>query len=81
MPLPPEELARIKSLVADYPDAPPGIEDFLWLTVPKYWDHLRVPLEEGRAALIHPRREDRHGGIRFRVGWDAGEHIAALWVL
>ena len=81
MSLPSEDLARIKRVVADYPDAPTGIENFLWLSVPSYWDHLRVPLEGRRATLIHPRREDQHGGLRFRVGWDEHECIAALWLL
>jgi hypothetical protein len=76
-----DQLARIKRLVADYPDAPAQIEQFHWFTVPRYWDHLRVPLGSGRAVLIHPRREDQHGGLRFRVGWNAEERIAALWLL
>ena len=78
---PDEDLTRIKRIVSDYPDAPPGIEDFLWLSVPKYWEHLRVPLEADRATVIYPQREDRHGGIHFRVGWDARERVAALWLL
>jgi hypothetical protein len=81
MSLPREDLDRIKRLVADYPDSPAGIEDFLWLSVPRYWDHLRVPLGERRATVIRPRREDRHGGLRFRVGWDSRERVVALWLL
>ncbi len=73
--------AQIKKVVASYPDAPRGIEHFTWLSVPKYWESLRVPNPGGRELRIVPRHEDQHGGALFRVGWDEEERVVALWIL
>jgi hypothetical protein len=81
VPLPREDLDRIKRIVADYPDAPADISDFQWMSVPRYWDCVRIPLEGRDPAVIHPLREDQHGGLHFRVGWDTVEKIAAIWLL
>lgn len=77
----PDLLERIKRVVAAYPDAPAGIEEYDWLSVPKYWDHLRVPTEQAREVLVEPRHDDQHAGQRFRVGWSEAERVAALWLL
>jgi len=71
-------LERIKRVVAGYANAPVGIEEYLWLSVPKYWESVRVP---GAGQIIEPRHEDRHGGVSFRVGWSVSERVAALWIL
>ncbi len=78
---PAERLAHIKKVVASYPDAPKGIEHYTWLSVPSYWESLRVPTAGQREVRITPRHEDQHGGVLFRVGWDEAEQVAALWIL
>lgn len=77
----PDLLRQIKRIVASYPDAPPGLEDYTWVSVPRTWEHLTVPTEDFRGLIIEPRHEDRHGGVGFRVGWNEAEQVAALWML
>jgi len=77
----PDVLARIRKVVAGYPDAPADIEEYTWLEVPRYWESLTVPVGEGREIRIEPLHEDRHGGVAFRVGWNEQERIAAVWIL
>ena len=77
----PNLLPQIKRIVASYPDAPAGIEDYTWMSVPRSWEHLTIPTEEMGGVIIEPRHEDRHGGIAFRVGWNEAEEVAALWLL
>ena len=48
------------------------------MSVPRYWESLRVP---GVGSVIEPRHEDRHGGVSFRVGWNVSERMVALWIL
>lgn len=72
-----ELLESIKKVVAGYRNAPDDIQDYTWLTAPKYWDCLKVP----GAGLIEPRHEDRHAGVSFRVGWSEPDRVAALWIL
>lgn len=77
----PEILPQIKRIIASYPDAPEGIEEYTWHSVPRSWEHLTVPVAERRQVIIEPRHEDRHGGVGFRVGWSEAEQVAALWML
>ncbi|MBI4541110.1 MAG: hypothetical protein HY704_16535 [Gemmatimonadetes bacterium] len=76
-----ELMAELKALAAEDADAPAGIEDYTWITVPRYWESVKVPTADGREVMIVPRREDRHGGLAFRVGWNEEERVAALWIL
>ena len=68
----------IKRVVAGYQNAPDGIEEYTWMSVPRYWESLRVPCV---GSVIEPRHEDRHGGVSFRVGWSVSERMVALWIL
>jgi len=77
----PDLLPQIKRIIASYPDAPPDLVEYAWVTVPRSWEHLTVPTGDQRAVIIEPRHEDRHGGIAFRVGWNEPEKVAALWML
>ncbi|MBI4409356.1 MAG: hypothetical protein HY561_06580 [Gemmatimonadetes bacterium] len=70
----------LKRLAADYPDAPADLDEYFWLSVPKYWECVTVPII-GRDVRIAPRHEDRHGGVGFKVGWNVEERVAALWIL
>jgi hypothetical protein len=74
-------LEQIKRVVADYPDAPAGIEDYSWFSVPRYWESLAIPGARRRDQRLVPLHEDRHGGIAFKVGWDEEERVAAVWLL
>jgi hypothetical protein len=74
-------LPRIKRIVASYPDAPAGLEDYTWLSVPRSWEHLTVPTADRREIIIEPRHQDQHAGVGFRVGWNEAEQVAALWML
>jgi hypothetical protein len=75
---------RLKDLIADYPDAPPGLSNFTWVTVPRYWDRLAIPgtaaRHRGERLYVRPTHEDRHGGVIFSVGWDEPERFVALWI-
>lgn len=71
-------LATIKGVVAGYSNAPEGIESFMWLYAPRYWDRLAIP---GSGCSVEPRHEDRHAGVAFRVGWNDAERVAVLWIL
>lgn len=71
-------LEGIKRVVAGYRNAPAGIEDYTWMSVPRYWESVRVP---GAGSMIEPRHEDRHGGVAFRVGWNVNERVVAIWIL
>jgi len=73
-------LEQIKRIIATYPDAPEGIADYTWLSVPRYWEHLLVPTE-GHEVIIEPRHQDQHAGVGFRVGSNESERVAALWML
>ena len=71
-------MATIKGVVASYSNAPEGIESFMWLYAPRYWDRLAIP---GSGCCVEPRHEDRHAGVAFRVGWNDAERVAVLWIL
>jgi hypothetical protein len=64
-------------VVSSFPDAPPDLLDYDWMSVPRYWESATVP----RGGRIEPRHEDRHGGVSFRVGWSERDRVAALWIL
>lgn len=74
-------LPQIKRIIASYPDAPAGLEDYTWFSVPRTWEHLTVPTGDRREVIIEPRHQDQHAGVGFRVGWNEAEEVAALWML
>ena len=71
-------MRSIRRVVAGYRNAPADIEQYTWLTAPRYWDRLAVP---GGNCSVEPRHEDRHAGVSFRVGWNERERAAVLWIL
>jgi hypothetical protein len=71
-------LAAIKRVVADYANAPDGIENYRWVRAPRYWDRMAIP---GANVSVEPRHDDQHAGVAFRVGWNEAERVAVVWLL
>lgn len=71
-------VAAIVGVVAEYSNAPAGIEQYRWLRAPSYWDRMAIP---GADVSVEPRHDDQHGGVRFRVGWNEAERVAVVWIL
>jgi hypothetical protein len=67
----------IKGVVSSFPDAPADLSEYDWMSVPRYWESVNVPL----GGRIEPRHEDRHAGVSFRVGWSERDRVAALWMV